>query len=374
MGMMHKRLHTLQICLSAIALVLLTGSLSHAARIKDIAYFLGSRSNSLIGYGLVVGLNGTGDKDKTQFTNSTLANLLVNMGIHIDSTKLKVKNVAAVMVTAKLPPFARSGSRIDVDVSSIGDAKSIEGGTLLLTPLQAPDGKTYAVAQGPISTGGFSASGASGTTVQKNHPTVGFISGGASVEQEVSLSYGDLEAMDLVLRNPDFTTASKVASSINQALGGSLAQAMDGGNIKIQVPPSYQQQIVAMMTKVENIELQPDLIAKVVINERTGTIVMGDNVKISPVAVAHGGLTVQISEQPAVVQPAPLSKQGQTVVVPQTDVEVKEAKGSLSLVSGVTIRQVIKGLNAIGATPRDLINILQAIKASGALQAELEII
>ncbi|NLI81093.1 MAG: flagellar basal body P-ring protein FlgI [Deltaproteobacteria bacterium] len=360
--------------LTALAAVFLTAAISHGARIKDIAYFLGDRSNNLIGYGLVVGLNGTGDKEKTQFTTSTLANLLDNMGIHIDSNKMKVKNVAAVMVTAKLPPFARSGSRIDVEVSSIGDAKSIEGGTLLLTPLQAPDGKTYAVAQGPISTGGFSASGASGSTVQKNHPTVGFISGGALVEQEVRLTYQDLESLDLVLRSPDFTTAGKVASSINKVLGGTHARALDGGNIKIDVPSHYRQQIVEMVTKVENTELQPELVAKIVINERTGTIVMGENVKISPVAVAHGGLTVQISEQPAVVQPGPFSEKGRTAVVPQSDVEVKEAKGSLSLVGGVTIRQVIKGLNAIGATPRDLINILQAIKASGALQAELEII
>lgn len=346
----------------------------HAARIKDIGYFLGTRANSIIGYGLVVGLNGTGDKEKTQFTISTLANLLDNMGIHVDPNQVKVKNVAAVMVTGKLPPFVRGGSRIDVEVSSIGDAKNLEGGTLLLTPLMGPDGKTYAVAQGPISTGGFSAGGASGTKVQKNHPTAGFISGGATVEQEVNVAYGDLETLDLVLKSPDFTTASAMTSSINQALGGAHAQAMDGGTIRIEIPQSYRRQVVAMVTKIENIELKPDVVAKVIINERTGTIVMGEHVKISPVAVAHGGLTVQISEQPAVVQPAPFSEKGRTVVVPQTDVEVKEGKGSLSMVGGVTISKVIKGLNAIGATPRDLINILQAIKASGAMQAELEII
>lgn len=374
MGMMHKHKLAFQFCIPALIMILWAASMSHAARIKDIAYFLGTRSNSLIGYGLVVGLNGTGDKEKTQFTISTLANLLDNMGIHIDPLLVKVKNVAAVMITAKLPPFARGGSRIDVEVSSIGDAKSLEGGTLLMTPLQAPDGKTYAVAQGPISTGGFSASGSSGTTVQKNFPTVGFISGGATVEQELTVAYGDQERMDLVLKSPDFTTASKAASIISESLGGPCAQAIDGGTIRVEVPPSYRRQIVAMVTKIENLELQPEVVAKVIVNERTGTIVMGENVKITPVAVAHGGLTVQISEQPAVSQPAPFSKRGQTVVVPQSDVEVKEAKGSLSLVGGVTISQVIKGLNAIGATPRDLINILQAIKASGALQAELELI
>ncbi len=345
-----------------------------AARIKDIGYFLGTRANSIIGYGLVVGLNGTGDKEKTQFTISTLANLLDNMGIHVDPNQVKVKNIAAVMVTGKLPPFVRGGSRIDVEVSSIGDAKSLEGGTLLLTPLMGPDGKTYAVAQGPISTGGFSAGGASGTKVQKNHPTVGFVSGGATVEQEVNVAYGDLDTLDLVLKSPDFTTASAMTSCINQTLGGAHAQAIDGGTIRIEIPQSYRRQIVAMVTKIENIELKPDVVAKVIINERTGTIVMGEHVKISPVAVAHGGLTVQISEQPAVVQPAPFSEKGRTVVVPQTDVEVKEGKGTLSMVGGVTISKVIKGLNAIGATPRDLINILQAIKASGAMQAELEII
>lgn len=369
-----RRHGVLRWAILATALILYPIVEVHAARIKDIGYFLGTRANSIIGYGLVVGLNGTGDKEKTQFTISTLANLLDNMGIHVDPNQVKVKNVAAVMVTGKLPPFVRGGSRIDVEVSSIGDAKSIEGGTLLLTPLMGPDGKTYALAQGPISTGGFSAGGASGTKVQKNHPTVGFVSGGATVEQEVNVAYGDLETLDLVLKNPDFTTAGAMASSINQTLGGGHAQAVDGGTIRIEVPQTYRRQIVAMVTKIENIELKPDVVAKVIINERTGTIVMGEHVKISPVAVAHGGLTVQISEQPAVVQPAPFSEKGRTVVVPQTDVEVKEGKGNLSMVGGVTIKQVIKGLNAIGATPRDLINILQAIKASGAMQAELEII
>lgn len=369
-----RRHGVLRWAILATALILYPIVEVHAARIKDIGYFLGTRANSIIGYGLVVGLNGTGDKEKTQFTISTLANLLDNMGIHVDPNQVKVKNVAAVMVTGKLPPFVRGGSRIDVEVSSIGDAKSIEGGTLLLTPLMGPDGKTYALAQGPISTGGFSAGGASGTKVQKNHPTVGFVSGGATVEQEVNVAYGDLEILDLVLKNPDFTTAGAMASSINQTLGGGHAQAVDGGTIRIEVPQTYRRQIVAMVTKIENIELKPDVVAKVIINERTGTIVMGEHVKISPVAVAHGGLTVQISEQPAVVQPAPFSEKGRTVVVPQTDVEVKEGKGNLSMVGGVTIKQVIEGLNAIGATPRDLINILQAIKASGAMQAELEII
>ncbi|GLI33561.1 flagellar basal body P-ring protein FlgI [Desulforhabdus amnigena] len=345
-----------------------------AARIKDIASFMGDRPNQLIGYGLIVGLNGTGDNNKTQFTVNTLANLLDNMGIHVNPDQVKVKNVAAVMATAKLPSFVRKGSRVDVQVSSIGDAKSLEGGTLLMTPLQGPDGKTYAVAQGPISVGGFSVSGASGSGVQKNHPTVGFVSGGALVEQEVPVPYGNLQQLDLVLSNPDFSTANKVSKRVNETLGDSVAQAMDAATIKVQVPESYQQNIVGLISRVESIEVQPDEVAKIVVNERTGTIVIGENVRISPVAVAHGNLTVQISETPSVSQPQPFGK-GQTVVVPQSEVNVEEEKGHISIVGGgVTIGQVVKGLNAIGATPRDLINILQAIRAAGAMQAELEFI
>lgn len=341
---------------------------------KDIAYFMGTTSNPLIGYGLVVGLNGTGDNVKTQFTVNTLANLLDNQGINVDPNQIKVKNVAAVMATAKLPPFARIGSKLDLQVSSIGDAKNLEGGTLLMTPLKGPDGKTYALAQGPLSTGGFSVSGQSGTSVQKNFPTVGFISGGATVEQELPIDFASLQRLDLVLRSPDFTTADKTATGINGLLGGSYAHAVDAATIKLQVPPSYANRVTAMVALVENLQVQPDVTAKVVINERTGTIVIGENVHILPVAVAHGSLTVQISEQPSVSQPLPFSD-GQTAVVPQTNINVQESKGFLNVVGGgATIRQLVQGLNAIGATPRDLINILQTIKAAGALQAELEII
>ncbi|MCE5244225.1 MAG: flagellar basal body P-ring protein FlgI [Syntrophobacteraceae bacterium] len=354
------------------ALILFAGSEAYATRIKDIAYFLGTRPNMLIGYGLVVGLNGTGDNTNTLFTVNTLGNLLDNMGIHVDPGQVKIKNVAAVMVTAKLPPFARVGTRIDVEASSIGDAKSLAGGTLLMTQLQGPDGKTYAIAQGPVATGGFAISGASGSSVQKNHPTVGTISEGALVEKEVSVSYDSLHRLDLVLKTPDFTTANKTAAAVNQALGGQVAQAVDGTTIRIEVPPSYKQDSVAMLTRIENLEVQPEMVAKVVINEKTGTIVMGESVRISPVAIAHGNLTVQITEKPAVSQPLPLS-QGKTTVVPQTSVQVQEGKASLAVIGGgVTIGEVIQGLNAIGATPRDLVNILQAIRAAGALQAELE--
>lgn len=365
---------TLTIVFALIALSLWQPPSGETARIKDIAYFMGTASNPLVGYGLVVGLNGTGDNQRTEFTVATLANLLDNVGVHVDPNLIKVKNVAAVMVTAKLPPFARVGSKLDVQVSSMGDAKDLQGGTLLMTPLQGPDGKTYAVAQGPLSTGGFSFSGQSGTTVQKNFPTVGFISGGANVEREVTTNFGNQQYLDLVLRTPDFTTSYKTAVQINALLGGSYAQATDAASVKIEVPPQYVGRITEMIAQVENGEVEPDTVARVVINERTGTIVIGENVRISPVAVAHGNLTVQISEDPYASQPLPFSD-GRTTVVPQTNIEVQEGKGYLSVVGGgVTIGQLVRGLNAIGATPRDLINILQSIKAAGALQAELELI
>ena len=358
--------------LIAVALALLIPAAAEGARIKEIAYFHGVRSNSLMGYGLVVGLNGTGDKSKTEFTVNTLANMLDNMGINVDPAQIAVKNVAAVLVTAELPPFARAGTTIDAQVSSIGDAKSLEGGTLLMTPLRGPDGKIYAVARGAVPTGSFAFSGQSGGTVQKNHPTVGYISGGAMVEREHRFDYGQTEDLDLILRQPDFTTASKTARAINQALGGDYAHAMDGATVKLKVPEESRGDVVNVIAMVEKLEVEPDQIAKVVINERTGTIVIGENVRLSPVAVAHGNLTVQIYEQPLVSQPLPFS-QGQTVVTPQSNVSVQEGKASLSVLGGgVTIGQVVKGLNAIGASPRDLMVILQAIKRAGALQAEFD--
>jgi flagellar P-ring protein precursor FlgI len=362
-------------CTGMILAFLLSAGTASAARIKDMAYFLGARSNAVIGYGLVVGLKNTGDTTtNTLFTMTTLANVLMNMGIYVDPTQAKVKNVASVMVTAKLPPFARTGSRMDIQASSIGDATSIEGGTLLMTPLKGPDGKVYAVAQGPISTGGFSVSGASGSSVQKNFPTVGFISGGALVEKEIPIQYSELPAIDIVLKTPDFTTAHKTAEAICNALPGIGARAVDAGTVRLEVPPDQRSEIVGLITQVENLEVQPDVIAKVVVNERTGTIVIGEHVRIAPVAVAHGSLTVQITEKPTVSQPLPFSK-GTTKVVPQTTIQVQEGKGHLAVVGGgVTIGQVINGLNSIGATPRDLINILQSIKAAGAMDAELELI
>ena len=356
-----------------VALALGLAGTAQATRIKDVGSFVGSRSNQLIGYGLVVGLNGTGDKDKTQFTLSTLANLLDNMGIHVDPKLIKVKNVAAVIVTANFPPFLRSGSRIDVQVSSTGDATNLQGGTLLMTPLHGPDGQVYAVAQGPLTLGGFSAGGAGGS-ITKNHPTTGFISGGALVEREVPNQFGEQGNLLFVLKNPDFSTALRTAQSINSAMGGTYAHAVDAASIHMDVPPQHASKLVEMISQMENLQVKPDTVAKVIVNERTGTVVMGENVRISPVAIAHGSLTVQIKEEPTVSQPQPLAR-GQTVVVPGTTVEAQEKKASLALIgSGVSISEVVKGLNTIGVTPRDLITILQAIKAAGALQADLEVI
>jgi flagellar P-ring protein precursor FlgI len=345
-----------------------------AARIKDIAHFAGDRPNMLVGYGLVVGLNGTGDKEKTQFTVSTLANLLDNMGIHVDPAQIKIKNVAAVMVTAKLPPFAKQGMKVDVQVSSIGDAKSLVGGTLLMTPLQGADGQVYGVAQGPISVGGFAFGGQGGGGVQQNHPTVGYIANGALIEKDIPVSYEGLDNLALTLNQPDFTSSKKIADTINKNFGTAIATPEDASTVRIKVPEGYQNKLVDFVATIEGLEVIPDAVAKIIINERTGTIVMGENVRIAPVAVAHGNLTVTITEQPYVSQPLPFSP-GQTAVVPQTQVEVKEQKAHLAIVGGgVTIGQVVEGLNALGATPRDLINILQAMKAAGALQAEIEII
>lgn len=354
--------------------LLLSAGTARSARIKDIAYFQGDRPNDLIGYGLVVGLKNTGDDTSTPFTIYTLANLLNNMGVYMDPTKTTLKNVAAVMVTGRLPAFSRIGSRIDVQASSIGDATNLGGGTLLMTPLKGPNGKVYAIAQGPLSIGGFSAAGASGSSVQQNHPTVGLISGGAIIEKEVPISYAGLHTLDLVLRTPDFTTAAKTAAAISSAIAGTEARAVDAGTVRLVVPSSDEGDTADLISKVENLDVTPDVIAKVVIDERTGTIVMGENVRIAPCAVAHGSLTIQITEKPTVSQPLPLS-QGTTQVVPRTSIKVQEKKAHLALIGGgVTIGQVVAGLNAIGATPLDLINILEAIKASGAMSAELQII
>jgi len=356
------------------SLILLCWSVDAAAiRIKDIASFKGVRDNQLVGYGLVVGLDGTGDDDKTKFSRQTLVNMLEKMGIVVDVNGVKVNNMAAVMVTATLPPFAKVGTRIDVNVSSIGNAKSIQGGTLLMTPLKAPNGEVYAVAQGPISIGGFSYGGAAGGGVQKNHPTVGMIAGGAIIEKEVPVDLSKKTSLELSLYRPDFTTSLRMAEAIKTQTG-TAAQSLDASTVSIPIPDEFLENKISFMAQVENLEIQPDNKARVVLNERTGTVVMGDKVRISTVAISHGSLSIVIKEQPVVSQPLPFS-QGQTTVVPQTEVKVEEQKSNLILLQeGPTIGDVVRGLNAMGITPRDLIAILQAIKAAGALQADLEII
>jgi flagellar P-ring protein precursor FlgI len=347
---------------------------AQAIRLKDVASFKGVRDNQLLGNGLVVGLNGSGDGTNVDFNVQELGNMLANMGVNANRSKIKVKNIAAVAVTAVLPPFARVGSRIDVLVSSMGDAKSLQGGTLLLTPMKGVDGQVYALAQGPISVGGFAASGEAGGGVTKNHPTAGRIANGATVEREIPFDFASKQEITMALNDPDFTTATRAVGVINKHLRGSYAFSQDGGTINIKLPPGYKDRLVSMLSSLENLEIAPDAVAKVVIDERNGTVVMGENVRLSTVAIAHGNLMIQIKERPRISQPLPFS-QGTTAVVPDTSITVKEGADRLMVLpEGVNIGQVVQALNAIGVTPRDLIAILQAIKAAGALQAELQII
>jgi len=347
-----------------------------AVRIKDIADIKGVRGNQLVGYGLVVGLEGTGDTDDSLFTIQSLASLLEKMGVTVQPADIEdVENVAAVMVTTDLPAFATLGSRIDVLVSSIGDAENLQGGTLLFTPLKAADGRVYAVAQGPVSTGGFAVSGNSGDQVQKNFPTVGRVVGGALVEKEIHSNFNQKDSLTLALHKADFTTATRVAQAINRAFYSQLAQTENGGSIQVKVPDNYRGKTVQFVTMIESLGVTPDMVSKIVVNERTGTVIMGENVRISTIAIAHGNLSIQIDESQNVSQPLPFSRGGETVVTPESDILVKEGKNPLFLVeSGVSISEVVKALNVLGVTPRDLIAIFQALKAAGALQAELEVI
>ena len=349
---------------------------AHAARIKDIADIKGVRQNQLVGYGLVIGLDGTGDSDAALFTIQSLTSLLEKMGVTVQPKDIDdVENVAAVMVTANLPPFASQGSRIDALVSSIGDAENLQGGTLLYTPLKGADGKVYAIAQGPVSTGGFSVSGNSGDQVQKNFPTVGRVVGGALVENEIHSDFNQKDSLTLALHDPDFTTASRVAQAINRAFYSQLARTENAGSIHVSVPENYLGNTVQFVTMIESLGVTPDMVSKVVVNERTGTVIMGENVRIATIAIAHGNLSIQIDESQQVSQPLPFSRSGRTVVTPESDIVVQEGKNPIFLVeSGVSIGELVKALNALGVSPRDLIAIFQALKAAGALQAELEII
>lgn len=344
------------------------------ARIKDVASIKGIRSNQLVGYGLVVGLDGTGDKQQTRFTIQTLANMLEDMGIRVDKNLVKVKNVAAVMVTANMPPFSRIGNQLDVLVSSIGDAQSLVGGTLLMTPLKGVDGNVYALAQGPISIGGVGASGGGGG-VTVNHLLAGRVADGASVEREIPMNLDGRSSLTMMLFTPDFTTASRIADAINAALRHPSARMLDSGTIEICIPENRQLSVASFLADIEGLNVMPDAVAKVVVNERTGTVVVGENVRISTVAISHGNLTISVRESAQVSQPQSFSGQGETVVTPETQVVIEQEKRNLMVVDGgATIGDLVSALNAIGVTPRDLISIFQSIKAAGALQAELEII
>ncbi|NOY39215.1 MAG: flagellar basal body P-ring protein FlgI [Nitrospirae bacterium] len=364
-----KRIAFSAVMVLVLALVLPNQAVN-AERIKDIASIAGVRENQLVGYGLVVGLNGTGDKGRA--TMQSMANMLARMGLTVNPRDIKAKNTATVMVTATLPPFPRAGNRVDALVSAMADAKNIQGGTLLMTPLKGPDGKVYGLAQGPVSIGGFSA-GSGGTGVQKNHPTVGRIPNGVIIEREIPMSLNSLTEVRIILHNPDFTVASNMMREINRALKNGYAAALDSSTVALQVPEPYKGRIVELIRFVENINIAVDLPARIVINERTGTVIIGENVRISPVAIAHGGLTIEITTEYQVSQPPSFSA-GETVVVPSRDVTVKEEKAHLIQVSGTSLGEVVRALNAMGVTSRDLIAILQALKASGALRAELEII
>lgn len=344
----------------------------YAVRIKELGYLNGVRNNQLIGYGLLVGLNGTGDKSNTIFTNQSLANMLDSLGVKVDPRATKVDNIAAVMITANLPPFAKIGNKIDAVVSSLGDGKSIEGGVLMLSQLRGADGEIYAIAQGSVTVGGYLASG-QGATMQKNHPTVGRIVNGVSIEREISYENVRADSMMISLKDPDFTTARRIAERINEVFRGA-AFAKDGGTINITLPADMTNNPVKFISIVESIDVKPDILAKIVVDEKTGTVVIGENVRISTVAISHGNLTVQIKEDEKVSQPLPFGR-GETVVTPETAIKVEEEKGRFYLMEGgITIKELVKALNAVGVSTRDVITILQTIKASGALHAELEVI
>lgn len=359
-----------------VATILWPAAAEAQARIKDISSFEGVRDNLLIGYGLVVGLDGTGDDlDSSVFTRESLIGMLQRLGVNARDEDLDTDNVAAVMVTANLPAFARQGSRIDVDVSALGDAESLLGGTLLVTPLLGADGEVFSVAQGPVQIGGFSAQG-NAQNVTKGVPTAGRIPNGAIIEREIGFELRQLDAVKLSLRNPDFTTAQRVAEAINAYVGVTAAASLDSGTVQLRVPERYRGNMVAFLTDIEQLPIRTDQPAKVVIDERSGVIVMGEKVRISTVAIAQGNLTIRVTETPQVSQPNAFSETGDTVVVDRTEIEVDEdGERRLGIVSsGISLQELVNGLNALGVGPRDMITILQAIKAAGALQAEIEVL
>jgi flagellar P-ring protein precursor FlgI len=346
------------------------------SRVKDLVEVEGIRDNMLVGYGLVVGLNGTGDSLKNApFTQQSIQTMLERLGTNTRGQVMQTKNVAAVMVTANLPAFAAPGSRIDVSVSAMGDAKNLQGGTLLVTTLFGADGQIYALAQGPVATGGFSAQGEA-ASVTRGVPTAGRISNGAIVEKDTGFKLASLNLVKLSLHNPDLTTATRIAKAVNAYLGGGNAKATDPSNIEIGIPANYPGGVMALLTDIEQVKVDPDQPAKVIIDENSGVIVMGSDVRISTVAIAQGNLTIKVTETPQVSQPSPFSQTGTTTTVPRTAIQVDDGKGNKIAVmpDGVSLQHVVDGLNALGVGPRDIISILQAIKAAGALQADIEVI
>ncbi len=366
---------TLAIGLAALLLIITAKPANAMSRIKDIADFEGVRDNMLVGYGLVVGLNGTGDSlSSSVFTKESLIGMLERLGVNARDDALKTKNVAAVMVTATLPPFSRQGSRIDISVATIGDSKSLLGGTLMVTPLLGADGEVYAVAQGPIATGGFTAEG-KGATVTRGVPTNGRIANGAIIERELPFQLQDLKAMKIALRNPDFTTSRRIADAINSFVGDGTARSADPGTVQVAIPEKYKSDAVAFITDIEQLRIAPDQQARVVIDEQSGIIVMGENVRINTVAIAQGNLTIKITETPQVSQPNAFAQNGQTQTVERTKVEIDtDSDKRLAIFrGGISIQDLVTGLNALGIGPRDMISILQAIKTAGAMQADIQV-
>jgi flagellar P-ring protein precursor FlgI len=357
----------------AAVLGLLAPGAAAASRVKELVDVVGVRDNVLVGYGLVVGLAGTGDTERLLFTQQSLAGMLGRLGIRIDPKDVRARNVAAVMVTARIPPFVRPGTRVDVAVGSLGNARSIAGGILLTTPLAAGDGKVYAVAQGPVQVGGFEA-GSGASWVRNNTPTSGRIAGAAIVERAVDTKLA-AGPMTLALRRPDLTTASRIAAAANAKLGTGVAKALDAAGVEITPPDARKDDLVAFLSEVEALEVEADVRARVVVSERTGTLVAGEGVRIRPVAIAHGGLQVSVKTQSLVSQPSPFARQGQTVTTQDADVRAEQQPGAaVALPATATVQDLAKALNTIGAAPRDLIAILEAMKAAGALEAELEVL
>lgn len=379
-----SRLHThwdatrlisnLFIALVSICAFSLPNSAFAQSRVKDLIEVEGVRDNQLIGYGIVVGLKGTGDGLKSSpQTRQTIEAMLERLGVNTRGLDMQSKNVASVMVTATLPPFSTQGSKIDVSVSALGDSKSLEGGTLIVTPLMGADGQVYAVAQGQLTVGGFTATGASGSNVGRGVPTNGRVANGAIIERELRFNLAQMTEIRLALRNPDFTTARRISKAINQNLGVQAANVENPSTVVLSRPIGYPGDMVGLISRIESLPITPDTVAKIVVDESSGIVVMGENVRVSTVAVAQGNLTISVQEDPFVSQPPPFSR-GETVQGSNSTVEVAEDEGDLTVVrGGVPLRELVAGLNALGVNPRDLIQILQALKAAGALQADIEV-